>query len=42
MLEKEKGLVLGKFSTSQITEACFQMLVRMFENERIAGNFEIH
>ena len=40
MLEKGKGLVLGKLRTPQLIEADFQMLIRAFSNERMAGKIE--
>ena len=37
MSEKGNGPVLGKLRTMQLIEADFKMLMRIFENERMAG-----
>ena len=40
MLEKGKGPVLGKLRTMQLLEADFQLLMRIFANERMVGVIE--
>ena len=40
MLEKGKGPVLGKLRTTQLVEVDFQLLMRIFVNERMVGVIE--
>ena len=40
MLEKEKGQLLGKLRTMQLVEVDFQLIMRVFMNERMAGLIE--
>ena len=40
MLEKGKGLVLGKLRTIQLVLADFQLLIRILVNERMVGVIE--
>ena len=40
MLQKGKGPVLGKLRTMQLVEADFQLLIRIFLNERMVGLIE--
>ena len=40
MLEKGEGPVLGKLRITQLVEVDFQLLMRIFLNERMAGVIE--
>ena len=40
MIEKAKGSVLGKLSTTQLIEADLQLIMRMFVKIRNKGNME--